>query len=67
MLKIKDNINPKELGFEKDKEDLIWQDDWGLMFDTLHDRIVIPLFDFDKALDRLYDLIQAGYVEKVEK
>lgn len=65
MLKIKDDVNLEELTFEKDKKDFIWQDDWGLMVDSATRRIDLPYFDYtDKTLNRLYDLITAGLVEK---
>lgn len=58
----------KELGFEKDDNDFIYQDDYGLMIDTLTETISLPYFDYtDKTLNRLYDLIKADLVEKVEQ
>ncbi|MBQ9298695.1 MAG: hypothetical protein IJ223_06735 [Clostridia bacterium] len=71
MLKIKDDVDLKELGFEKEDDDFIYQDDVGLCCQD--DRIIyfgnISGFhiDQDNHLDRLYDLIQAGLVEKVEE
>lgn len=63
MLKIKDNADLKELGFEKDKEDFIYQDDIGL---CVEENRVIWFGNFsdftlnqNKHLDRLYDLIKA--------
>ena len=63
MLKIKDNVDLKKLGFEKDKEDFIYQDDIGL---CVEENRVIWFGNFsdftlnqNKHLDRLYDLIQA--------
>jgi len=67
MLKIKEEVDLKELGFEKDDEDFIWQDDCGLMVDSTTKIISLPYFDHkDLTLNKLYDLIQAGLVEKVE-
>lgn len=71
MLKIKDDVDLKELGFEKEDDDLIYQDDVGLCCQD--DRIIyfgnISGFhiDQDNHLDRLYDLIKADLVEKVEE
>ena len=72
MLKIKDNVDLKELekfGFDleqtKDKEDLIWGFDSGLLFYKESKRILIPWNNQNFAVDTLYDLIQAGLVEKV--
>ena len=76
MLKIKDNVDLKELGFEKGCDGYfkhrgnnriricidnhntplnrtIWLDDW------------IDSEDYYGTLDKLFDLIQAGLVEKV--
>ena len=65
MLKIKDSVDLKELGFEKDDNDFIYQDDYGLMIDTLTETISLPYFDHtDKTLNRLYDLIKADLLEK---
>ncbi len=69
MLKIKDDVDLKELGFEKEDDDYIYQDDVGLCCQD--DRIIyfgnISGFhiDQDNHLDRLYDLIKADLVEKV--
>jgi hypothetical protein len=69
ILKIKDEIDLKELGFKKDDDDFIYTDDYEFMIDEY--RLVFP-YQFDSSckygevrLNRLYDLIQAGYVEKV--
>jgi hypothetical protein len=68
MLKIKDEVDLKELGFEKDDGDILWQDDYGLIVDSRTKIISLPYFDHkDKTLNELYDLIQAGLVEKVEE
>lgn len=67
MLKIKDNVDLKNLGFNKDEEDFIYQDDVGLMVDSDTRTINIPYFDYhDKPLNKLYDLIKADLVVKVE-
>lgn len=67
MLKIKEKVDLKESGFEKDDGDILWQDDYGLIVDSRTKIISLPYFDHeDKTLNKLYDLIQAGLVEKVE-
>ena len=67
MLKIRDEVDLKELGFEKDDGDILWQDEYGLIIDSRTKTISLPYFDHtDKTLNDLYDLIQAGLVEKVE-
>lgn len=63
MLKIKEGIDLKELGFDKDEEDCIWQTPSGLM--VIFQKISLPKFNEEKYLDELFDLIQAGLVEKV--
>ena len=69
MLKIKDDVDLKKLGFKKEEDDFIYQDDVGLCCQD--DRIIyfgnISGFhiDQDGHLDRLYDLIKADLVEKV--
>lgn len=71
MLRIKKDVDLKELGFTKEDDDFIYQDDVGLCVQD--DRIIffgnISGFhiDQDNHLDRLYDLIQANLVEKVEE
>ena len=74
MLKIKDNVDLKELekyGFDleqtKDKDDLIWGFDSNLLFYKDSRIIILPWNKQDKALNTLYDLIQTGLVEKVEE
>ena len=74
MLKIKDNVDLKELekfGFDleqtKDKFDQIWGFDRGLLFYKDSRTIISPWYNQDTALDILYDLIKADYVEKVEE
>ena len=62
-LRIKDGIDLKELGFDKDEEDYIWQNSNGLMI--VFEKIKLPSFNQEKCLDELFDLIQAGLVEKV--
>ena len=73
MLKIKDNINLKELekyGFDleqtKDKDDLIWGFDSGLLFYKDSRVIILPWNNQNTALNTLYDLIKADLVEKVK-
>lgn len=63
MLKIKDSIDLKELGFDKDDDDLIWQNSNGLMI--VFGKISLPSFNQERCLDDLFGLIQAGFVEKV--
>jgi hypothetical protein len=71
MLKIKDDVDLKKIGFDKDEEDFIYQDDIGLCCEE--DKIIyfgnMSSFqiDQDKHLDKLYDLIQAGLVEKIKE
>ena len=74
MLKIKDNVDLKELekyGFDleqtKDKDDLIWGFDSVLLFYKDSRVIILPCSSQDTALNTLYDLIKADLVEKVEK
>ena len=68
MLKIKDNVDLNKLGFDKDDEDFIFQDDTGLMVDSDTSIISLPYFDYkNKALNKLYGLIKADLVEKVEE
>lgn len=83
MLKIKDNLDLKELekfGFEYD-EDNNYYFYYGFtrancnsemrMYINKDDRIITTGFDMyvaeDKIHDKIYDLIQAGLVEKVEE
>lgn len=67
MLKIKDNVDLNKLGFDKDDEDFIFQDDIGLMVNSDTNIINLPYFDYkDKTLNKLYDLIKSDLVEKVE-
>ena len=76
MLKIKDNVDLKELekfGF-KNKSGLIWKPkkgEWNVIEVKVDQetRVITtaPLHDmFHTVEDTLYDLIQAGIVEKVE-
>lgn len=69
MLKIKDNADLKELeklGFQQGKEDnynfIIKQDYIVVGINVNENR---EIFCNNCALDLLYDLIQAGFVEKV--
>ena len=74
MLKIKDNVDLKELekfGFDlelniADDYDQIYCFDSRLMFDKIDKNIIIPMYNEGTALDTLYDLIKADLVEKVE-
>ena len=67
MLKIKDNLELTKIGFYKDEEDFMWGDDWFVLVDN-DTRIISYTWEkVDKALDRIYDLIQAGLVEKIEE
>lgn len=74
MLKIKDNVDLKELenfGFDlelniADDYDQIYCFDSRLMFDKTDKKIIIPMFNEETALDTLYDLIKADLVEKAE-
>ena len=74
MLKIKDSVDLKELekfGFDleqaKDKDDLIWGFDSGLLFYKDSRVIILPWNNQDTALNTLYDLIKADLVEKEEE
>lgn len=69
MLKIKDSVDLKELeklGFQQGKEDnynfIIKQDYIVVGINVNENR---EIFCNNCALDLLYDLIQAGFVEKV--
>ena len=66
MLKIKEEVDLEHIGFFKEQGDTIWNDDWNLNVDMFTRRIGFPLIHDDTSFDRLYDLIQAGLVEKVE-
>ena len=74
MLKIKDNVDLKELekfgfNFEENTEDefdQIYCFDSNLMFDKDSKNIILSVFNYEKALSTLYDLIKADLVEKVE-
>lgn len=60
MLKIKDNIDLKELGFKE--YDCLWFDKESYMqIDKENNKIIV----IDYSLDKLYDLIKADMVEKV--
>lgn len=70
MLKIKDEVDLKEIGCDisEDEFDQIWAYD-ELLFDKDTRRILENQFFSDVVdvrLENLYDLIQAGLVEKVE-
>lgn len=73
MLKIKDNVDLKELekfGFDieqlKDEDDQIYGFDSNLLFYKDSKIIFIPWNEQEKSLNTLYDLIKADLVEKVE-
>lgn len=73
MLKVKDNVNLKELekyGFDleqtKDEFDLIYRFDKGLLFYKDSKIIILPWNNQNTALDTLYDLIKADLIEKVD-
>ena len=59
MLKIKDNVNLKELGFEE--YSVIWIKNY-LVVDKETRKVMANV---DCAIDLLFDLIQAELVEKV--
>lgn len=72
MLKIKDNIDLKELekfGFDskqtKEKDDLIYGFDSNLLFYKETGIIRLPWNSQETAMNTLYDLIKADLVEKV--
>lgn len=69
MLKIKDDVDLKELGFEKDEGDFIYADSYDFLIED--DRTILSnqffLDNTEKRLNRLYDLIKADLVEKVEE
>ena len=74
MLKIKDNVDLKELekyGFDleqtKDKFDQVYGFDKGLLFYKDSNTIILPWNNQSTALDVLYDLIKADLVEKVDE
>ena len=73
MLKIKSNIDLKELekyGFKEGKYDYLLENN-GCMVEISKENKEIFMWDdyegtkFDSGLNILYDLIQAGLVEKV--
>lgn len=71
MLKIKDNVDLKELekfGFEESKEDYNY---WGEIIIEKKNRIIdileLDILNIDEAFEKVHDLSQAGLVEKVEK
>ena len=74
MLKVKDNVNLKELekyGFDleqtKDEFDQIYGFDEGLLFYKDSKIIILPWNNQNTALDKLYDLIKADLIEKVDE
>ena len=73
MLKIKDNVDLKELekfGFDieqtKDEYDVIYGFDSNLLFYKESKIIILPWNKQETALNTLHDLIKADLVEKVE-
>ena len=73
MLKIKDNVNLKELekfGFDikqtKEEDDLIYGFDSNLLFYKETGIIILTWNRQETAMNTLYDLIKADLVEKVE-
>ncbi len=68
MLKIRDNVDLKELGCDMDEEDFIWGYK-ELLFDKETKEILSEQFVRygDIRLDVLYDLIKADLVEKVDE
>lgn len=71
MLKIKDNVDLKELekfGFKKDEEQQYIIEDMDIFIGTEEDERELVLdFGFNNEnIYLLYDLIQAGLIEKVE-
>lgn len=74
MLKIKKEIDLKELAnfgfhYDCDWEMWVWQDDSRFSMQEIkidEDRQIDTYKFFDEAQDVLFDLIQAGLVEKVE-
>ena len=74
MLKIKDNVDLKELekyGFDleqtKDKDDLIWGFDSDLLFYKDSRIIILPWNNQDTALNTLYNLIKEDLIDKVDE
>lgn len=73
MLKIKDNVDLKELekyGFDieqtKEEDDLIYGFDSNLLFYKKTGIIILPWNRQETAMNTLYELIKANLVEKVE-
>lgn len=68
VLKIKDEIDLKELGFKKEDEDFVYVDDYDFLIED--DRRISSIQFFgdneEKRLCRLYDLIKDDIVECVE-
>lgn len=72
MLKIKDNVDLKELekfGFKKDIEEQYMIENWDIFVGTeKNERELVLDFGFNNEnISVLYDLIQAGLVEKIEE
>lgn len=77
MLKIKDNVDLKELekfGFEKREDNYLFANGYDDDFISYYDTIEIDLYCREFHIcsvnnknidDKLFDLIQAGLVEKV--
>lgn len=71
MLRIKDNVDLKELekfGFKKDEEDQYMIEDKDIFVGTEEDERELVLdFGFNNEnIEKLYDLIKADLVEKVD-
>ena len=74
MLKIKDNVDLKELekfGFDCQDEDYLWNEEANISIDLFNDLRKIYVYGTDSEeeyqdLNVLYDLIKANLVEKVE-
>lgn len=62
MLFIRNDVDLRELGFEKDDEDYIWQRPSGLM--VIFGKIALPSYNEEKCLDEIFELIKDGFVER---
>lgn len=70
MLRIKKDVDLKELekfGFEKDEEEQYMIKDLDIFVDTEEKELVLDFGFNNENIMVLYDLIQAGLVEKVEE
>ena len=69
MLRIKKDVDLKEsekFGFEKDEEEQYMIKDLDIFVDTEEKELVLDFGFNNENIMVLYDLIQAGLVEKVE-